>query len=79
MTVDGEQLRIYEDGQLAATAPCSLIAASDSETLWFGTDADGVSLWNGRIDELALFDSALSDKDIADLYQAAREELARSK
>ena len=55
------------------------MATSDSERVWFGTDADGLGLWDGRIDELALFDKALSDKDIADLYQAALEEMARSK
>jgi len=55
-----------------------LIAGSDSETLWFGTDADGLGLWVGRIDALAVFDDVLSDKDIADLHQATIEEIARS-
>lgn len=79
VTADGGQLRIYEDGQLVASGECGMMANSDSETVWFGTDADGFGLWNGRIDELALFDKALSDKDIADLYQAALDEMARSK
>ena len=78
MVVDGEYLRIYEDAQLVASAQCSLIANAESETVWFGTRADGLGLWDGRIDELALFDKALSEKDVADLYQAALEELARS-
>lgn len=78
VTADGEHLRIYEDGQLSASTPCAMLAASDSETIWFGTDADGIGLWNGRIDELALFDRALSEQDIAGLYQAALEEMARS-
>ncbi len=30
------------------------------------------------LDELVLFDKALNDKDIVDLYQAAQEEMARS-
>jgi hypothetical protein len=78
MTADGSQLKIYEDGQLVAKTPCTKMAASESEAVWFGTDAGGLGLWNGRIDELALFDRALSEKDIGDLYQAAREEIARS-
>ena len=78
MTADGNQLRLYEDGQLVASTQCALLTTSDSETVWFGTAADGSELWNGRIDELALFDRALSDRDIADLYQAALEEMARS-
>jgi hypothetical protein len=53
------------------------VADREAESLWFGTDAGGLKLWNGRIDEVALFDRALSDKEFADLYQAAREEMAR--
>ncbi len=78
MTADGAQVKIYEDGQLVARLLCAEMAASDSETIWFGTDAEGLGLWNGRIDELALFDRALSEKDVRDLYQAALEEIARS-
>jgi hypothetical protein len=35
-------------------------------------------LGDGRIDELALLDKALGEKDIAGLYRAAQEEMARS-
>lgn len=77
MTADGEQLRIYEDGQPMAST-CAQTATSDSETVWFGTDDDGSGLWSGRIDELALFDKALSDTEIAELYQSVVEEMARS-
>lgn len=79
MTCDGEQLRIYENGQLAATSPCTLMADSTSELLWFGTDAEGLKLWNGRIDELCIFDKALDEVEIADLYRAALDEIAGSK
>lgn len=78
MTADGEQLHIYENGQLMTSSPCSLIAGSDSSSLWFGTDADGRRLWDGRIDELALFDKALSESDVIQLYQAALDELANA-
>lgn len=78
MTANGDQLRLFEDGQLVANTQCEMMTTSDSATVWFGTDANGLGMWNGRIDELALFDKALSDTDIADLYQAALEEMARS-
>lgn len=78
MTADGEQLQLYEDGQLLASTTCTTLAACDSETVWFGTDANGFGLWDGRIDELALFDRALSSEDIAALYQVARDEAAKS-
>lgn len=77
ITADGERLRIYEDGQLLASMSCGMMAPSGSETLWFGADADGTGLWNGRIDELVLFDKALGDAEIADLYQVALAEIAR--
>lgn len=77
VTADGGHLRLYEDGRLTASLPCSGMATSRAATTWFGTNADGSGLWNGRIDELALFDRALHEDDIADLYQAAQEEMAR--
>ena len=76
MTADGERLRLYENGHLVASTPCATMAACESETVWFGTNVDGFGLWDGRIDELALFDRALSTEDIAALYQAAKEESA---
>ncbi len=79
VTADGQQLRIYEEGQMAASIPCSSMAVSDAETLWFGTDADGIRLWSGRIDELALFDKAISDNEVAELYRSAQEEMTRSR
>jgi hypothetical protein len=77
MTADGHHLRMYVDGQLAASVPCTMMAASAAETVWFGTDAEGTKLWDGRIDELAMFDKALSDSEIAGLHQAALAEMAR--
>ena len=77
MTADGDHLRVYVDGQLVASVPCAMMAASGSGTIWFGTDAEGTGLWDGRIDELAMFDRALSDSEIAGLHQAALAEMAR--
>ena len=79
MTADGQHLRVYEDGQLVTSTPCAPVAATDSEAVWFGTDPDGAGLWDGRIDELAMFDRALSGAEIAALYRAALEEMASSK
>lgn len=76
---DSEQLQFYEDGTLVATASCTALATSDSDTLWFGTDASATQIWDGRIDELALFDRALTTKEIAALYRTAQEEMARSR
>jgi len=78
LTADGEQLQIYENGQLVVSSALSLIADNKSNSLWFGTDADGVQLWDGRVDELALFDKALSKQDVQDLFRAALDELANT-
>ena len=78
MTVDGQRLCLYEDGRLVASTLCSLLADSDADVLWFGTDLDGLSLWDGRIDEVALFDRAISDAEVTNLYQAALEEIGKS-
>lgn len=77
VTVDGEQLLLYENGQPAASTKCSPISNSDHETVWFGTDAEATSLWDGRIDEVTFFDTALSAPEIETLFQAALEEMAR--
>ncbi len=77
MTVDGQRLCLYEDGRLIASTLCSLLAESEADVMWFGTDADGQNLWNGRIDEVVLFDKALSNAEVANLYQAALEEIEK--
>ncbi|MEL6894918.1 MAG: LamG-like jellyroll fold domain-containing protein [Planctomycetota bacterium] len=79
VTADGERLQLYEDGKLVASKPCAAMTASDSETVWFGTDAEGTRVWDGRIDELALFDRALNENEIAGLFRTAQEEIARSR
>ncbi len=78
MSADGKHLRLYEDGHQVASTPCSPVADSDADVLWFGTDSDGLSLWDGRIDEVALFDLAISDAEVTNLYQAALEEIGKS-
>lgn len=70
VTADGRQLQIYVNGQLSASVPCGSVANNGAGSLWFGTAADATGLWDGRIDELAIFDRSLSLDEIAALYQA---------
>ena len=46
------------------------IATSKTTPMWIGTDRAGLRLWEGRIDELAVFDRALSADQISDLLTA---------
>ncbi len=78
MTVDGERLSLYEDGHLVASAPCRPVANCQADALWFGTAPDGQHLWNGCIDEVALYDRALTESEIEEIYQAALEEMGNS-
>ncbi|TWU44804.1 FecR protein [Rubripirellula tenax] len=78
VTADGENLQLYEDGKLVASKPCKALATTDAETVWFGTDARANRVWGGRIDEVALFDRALTEEEVAALYRTAQEEIARS-
>jgi hypothetical protein len=78
MIVDGDQLRLYNDGRLVASTLSAPLANNEATSLWFGTDSGGLHLWDGRIDEVALFDKALGDAQITELYQAALEQMGKS-
>jgi len=78
VTADGQNLQLYEDGNLVASKPCEALATTDAETVWFGTDAPAGRVWGGRIDEVALFDRALTKEEVVSLYRTAQEEHARS-
>jgi hypothetical protein len=78
VTADGQNLQLYEDGKLVTSKRCKALATTDTETVWFGTDARANRVWGGRIDEVALFDRALTEEEVAALYRTAQEEIARS-
>jgi hypothetical protein len=75
--ISGRFLKLFEDGKLAASVQCKAMIASDSDTIWFGTDGDSNRVWDGRIDELALFDRALTEVEVAALFRTAQEEIFR--
>ena len=78
VTVDGENLKLYEDGKLVSATTCDAMATNNSGAVWFGTAASATQLWNGRIDEVALFNRALEKDEIEALFRTAQEEIARS-
>ncbi|MEM8671678.1 MAG: LamG-like jellyroll fold domain-containing protein [Planctomycetota bacterium] len=79
VTADGERLQFYEDGELVASTRCASMEVSDSNTIWLGTNESATQVWDGRLDELALFDRALTQEEIALLNRTAQEEIARSR
>lgn len=64
---DGEKVRAYLNGQLEfeTTAPANFPA--DLHDLFLGGRSDSDSNWEGRLDEIAVFDRALSEQEIASL------------
>ena len=67
---DGESVRVYLDGkqEIETRAPADFPAAYD--LCFLGGRGDGDSNWEGRLDEAAVFDRALSAGEIAKLAGA---------
>jgi hypothetical protein len=76
---DGAMLRLYRNGQQVATAPYKrLLGDSRIKALAIGTKLDlsgkepdhsDFNMWDGRLDELAVFNHALSPEQIRELYK----------
>ena len=73
VTVDGNQLKLFRDGVLTSSADCTSLSNKPSPSLVIGTKPSGRKRWEGRIDEVALFDKALSTEEIRELYETAVE------
>ena len=65
LTRKGEDLRVYLDGKLEieAKAKATLLA----EDVFMGGRNDNHSNWEGRLDEIALFDRALTPTEVKKL------------
>jgi hypothetical protein len=64
---DGDKVRVYLDGalELEATAPADFPSGFDQ--CFLGGRSDNDSNWEGRLDEIAIFDRALSAGEVAKL------------
>ncbi len=73
-TYDGTTMSLYVDGVLDGSHPASGPIAQDSLPLYLGGDADPplgrTYLFGGQIDEVSLFNRALSAAEIAAIYNA---------
>ncbi len=66
---DGESVQIYLNGKLEAEGAAPMVTIDE---MFFGGRSDLVSSWEGRLDEIAIFDRALSSSDLEALFNAAR-------
>ncbi len=80
MVADGSRLRIYRNGKEVGSVEYTKIMGSQSiRALSIGAKLDGTGswvepcnrgFWDGSIDELAIFNHALSREDVKRLYEA---------
>jgi hypothetical protein len=80
---DGQTLRLYRNGEEVSSAPYKgLVRDPRIKALAIGTKLDlsgeepdhvDFNMWDGRLDELAIFNHALSPGEIRELYAVDRQ------
>ena len=65
---NGSTLRMYYDGAFIGSQPMVMTIAADTRALTIGADVPGVlEIFNGKIDDVCIYNRALSDADILQL------------
>lgn len=80
-TFDGKTLRVYINGQLEGEAANNKPIAPSNLELWIGGDDNGrpTDWFPGKIDEVRLYDKALSGADIQNVMDTPADVQARGK
>jgi len=68
-TYNGAALIVYIDGIKAATTSTAVAISSSAGDLRIGNGAGVGYYWDGKIDEVAIFNAALSFEQISNIYQ----------
>ncbi|QDU76384.1 Neutral/alkaline non-lysosomal ceramidase [Bremerella volcania] len=66
----GETLRVYLNGKLEIESQAGSVSGSDQ--VYIGGHANNTSNWEGRLDEVAIFDRTLSPEEISTLADDGR-------
>ncbi len=70
-TLAGRGAKLYVDGRAAASATLPAAPATSTRDLYLGRySASASGYWQGRLDELTLYDAALGDDEVAARYAA---------
>jgi hypothetical protein len=72
VTFDGSLLCLYVDGVLEASTSTSVALIDHAFPLTVGQQADGGSRFQGDLDEVAIWDRALSAGEVSAHYDAGR-------
>lgn len=65
---DGTTVKIYKNGSLIRTATVSWNTLNNNDIFNLGKDFGGAAAFNGAIDDLKIYDRALSQTDITSVY-----------
>ena len=65
---DGQRVRVWLDGRPEIDATVPAASGPGPEELFIGGRSDGADGWEGRIDEVALFDRPLSAEEIGTIF-----------
>jgi len=67
---DGTAMRLYVNGALAASTAAGAAGLANTFPLTIGANAGGTDIFSGLIDELEIYNHALSGTEIAGIYYA---------
>lgn len=73
-TFDGKEARLYENGVLLRKQNIGGAPSATLGTLFIGLDEDGRTCFKGNMDDLRIYNRALSAKEVEALYDAGMEE-----
>ena len=68
ITRAGPRVRVYLDGRAAPEIDAEMEAAPANRLL-IGSDGNPAATFDGKVDEIAVFDRALTGEEVADVYQ----------
>lgn len=69
-TYDGNALKVYINGALDSSLPSSITIPTNNLPLRIGADSSGGNLFNGLIDEVTIYNRALTAEEIGSIYMA---------
>ena len=77
-TYDGSQMRVYVNGVLDGSLTTNIAIPVNSLPLRIGADQNGSNQFNGLIDEVEIFNRALSAAEIQSIYTAGSDGKCKS-
>jgi hypothetical protein len=69
---DGDLVAVYLNGELEIAGEAEVTYRAGIGELFFGGRSDRFAGWEGKLDEVAVYERALTAKEVTEHYQAAR-------